>query len=365
MLSKYDLETPALVVDLDTLERNIERMAAKAREWGIALRPHVKTHKTPAIAHMQLRAGASGITVSKLGEAEVFAASGFDDLLVAYPVVGERKLERLLSLARRVHVTNTIDTMDGALALSKACEQRDMRMDVLVEIDTGYHRCGLPPGEPAADFVKSILRLPGLNFRGFMVMAGQIYKEPTADRQCEMAIREAGVALLTANLLSKEGIKVEVISAGSTISAAYLDQVAGVTEYRPGAYAFNDMLVVDTGVASMDQCALTILTTVVSNAVPGRAIIDAGSKALSHAVTHKSPGYGAVKGRENDTLEWLCEEHGCLRLSEQEETIPVGTKLEVIPNYCSDVTNLHDNLIGVRGEQVEVIWPILARGKIV
>ncbi len=358
-----DLDTPALLVDLDIADANVRRMAERARRAGVSLRPHIKTHKTPALAHLQIKAGAIGVTAAKLGEAEVMAASGIDDILVAYPIVGERKIQRLLRLARSAKVTNALDHLDVAEGLSRAFEAAGMKLDVLVELDSGYGRCGLAPGQAAAQFVRALVRLPGLRFRGFMVLAGEIYKAPTDEEKEKVARREIQIALDTANLLAADGLKAEIISVGSTDSARFMERVRGATEYRPGAYIFNDMSVVDYGAAALEECSLTVLATVVSLPAPGRVIVDAGSKSLTHALAPKTPGYGYIKGWPGAVIERLSEEHGIVRMTQGWETLRIGARVEIIPNYCSDVINYFDQLVAVRSKQVEAVWPILARGK--
>jgi len=327
------------------------------------LRPHIKTHKTPALAHLQIKAGAMGVTAAKLGEAEVMAASGIDDILVAYPIVGERKIERLLSLARRAKMTNSLDNVQVAEGLSRAFEAAGMKLDVLVELDSGYGRCGLAPGQAAAEFVRALALLPGLRFRGFMVLAGEIYKASTDEEKEKVARREIQIALNTAVLLAADGLPAEIISVGSTDSARFMERVRGATEYRPGAYIFNDMSVVDYGAAALEECSLTVLATVVSLPAPGRVIVDAGSKSLTHALASVTPGYGYVRGWPGAVVERLSEEHGIVRVPRGWEALRVGAKVEIIPNYCSDVVNYFDQIVAVRRQRVEAVWPILARGK--
>ncbi len=362
-MHRYDIPTPALLVDINKLRANIDQMAERARAAGVALRPHIKTHKTPAIAHMQIAAGAVGITCAKLGEAEVMAAAGIRDILVAYPIVGNDKIERLLNLARLVTLATTVDTLEAAATLSRAAIARGQRIDVLVEIDSGYGRCGVAPGQPTLDLVQAVSRLPGLRFRGLMVMAGHIYKEHDRERQRAVAQAEANLGVEHARLLRERGIEVAVISVGSTPAARFLTEVKGMTEARPGTYVFNDIINADLGVCTRDQIALTVLTTVVSVPSPDRFIVDAGSKTLTDSKSSRIPGRGPIVGMDGVSVTWLCEEHGIVNLPPGVSPPPLGAKLEVLPNYVSDVVNLADRLWVVDDEEVLGTWAVQARGK--
>jgi len=362
-MQKTDVPTPALLVDVQKLRSNIERTAQRARQAGVALRPHIKTHKTPAIAHMQIAAGAIGITCAKLGEAEVMAAAGIQDILVAYPIVGTDKLERLLNLACLAKVSTVIDTLPAAIALNQAAADRDQQIDVLVEIDTGYRRCGVPPGQPTVDFVRRIVQMPGLRFRGLMIMAGHIYKEQDREKRRAVAQAEADLGVEHAHLLRQNGIEVEVISVGSTPAAQFLTEVTGMTEVRPGAYVFNDIINADLGVCQREEIALSVLTTVVSVPSPDRFVIDAGSKTLTYAVSSRTPGYGPFVDLPGVSVTWLCEEHGIVNLPSGIAPPALGTKLEILPNYVSDVVNLADRLWVMDGDQVIGTWEVQARGK--
>jgi D-serine deaminase-like pyridoxal phosphate-dependent protein len=367
-VKKNDLPTPCLVVDLDKLQSNISDVARRAERAGVDLRPHIKTHKTPAIAHMQIRAGAVGITCAKIGEAEVMAAAGIDDIFVAYPVVGRDKIERLLNLARWVRsVSTSVDTLQAAAALSAAAVARGQRMDVIVEIDTGYRRTGVEPGEPALRFVKEIIgSMPGLRYKGLMYMAGDTckYLEPEG----QLAAEQAGAKLATdsAALLRAHGIETEVIGGGGTVGARYLDQLPGVTEYRAGCYVFGDMQYADLGAHTREQMSLTVLATVVSVASgpePDHFVVDAGSKALTHCPARTTPGYGTLVKYPNLHVTVASEEHGAVPLVPGVPPPLIGAKLDIYPNYVSDTVNMFDRLWVVKNDDVIAAWDILARGK--
>ena len=367
-MKKHEIPTPALVVDLDKLRRNIDEMAERARKAGKALRPHIKTHKTPIITHMQLKAGAVGITCAKLGEAEVMAAAGVEDIFIAYPIVGPDKVERLLNLARWVpRLSTSVDTFEILRALNDAAVARGQCLDVIVEVEAGYRRTGVEPGEPLLEFVRKIkTSLPGLRYKGLMYMAGGTCKSTQREQQLAGERAGAQVATDAAALLRANGIATEVISGGSTPGAQYMDQLEGVTEYRVGCYVFGDMKYADLGAHTRDQMSLTILTTVVSvpsAPEPDHFVVDAGSKTLTHSDAMTTPGYGTFVRYPNLTVNVASEEHGAVHLPQGFKPPAIGSKLDVYPNYVSDVVNLSDELWVVQGDDVIAVWDILARGK--
>jgi len=259
-----ELDTPSLLFDLDVLEANIAEMAAVARDAGVRLRPHTKTHKSPEIARMQLDAGASGITVAKLGEAEVMADAGIDDILVAYPIVGGRKLSRLRALLERARVRTTTDSVEVAEGLGEVGRARGEPVEVLVEVDTGLHRLGRPPGEPTAELVRDLSKIDGVHVIGLLTHAGHAYRA-AADARREAAEREGRDLVETAERCARDGFELREISVGSTPTARVVAGVAGVTEIRPGTYVFNDVQQMRLGVATEATCAARVLATVVSH----------------------------------------------------------------------------------------------------
>ncbi len=367
-MKKHEIPTPALVVDIDKLRHNIEDMAQRARKAGMALRPHVKTHKTPAITHMQIKAGADGIVCAKLGEAEVMAAAGVDDILVCYPIVGPDKIERLLNLARWVdRVSTTVDTRTAAQALSDAAVARGQRLDVLVEVDVGYKRTGIAPGQSLLELIRGIVEsMPGLRYKGLMYIAGGLIKHMEPEKQLAEEQAAIDIVLDAASLLRAHGIETEVVSGGTTPGARYMADLDGVTEYRVGCYVFGDMKYADLGALAREQLALTILTTVVSVPsvpAPGHFVVDAGSKTLTHSGAMTSPGYGTFVQHPEWAVNVPSEEHGGVYLPLGAKPPAIGTKLDIYPNYVSDVVNLADELWVVQGDEVIAVWDILARGK--
>lgn len=367
-MKKHEIPTPALAVDLDKLQRNISEMAERARKAGKDLRPHIKTHKTPIIAHMQIKAGAVGITCAKLGEAEVMAAAGIEDIFIAYPIVGPDKIERLLNLERWVpRISTAVDTFEAARALNTAAVARGQCIDVIVEVEAGYRRTGMEPGERMLRFVQEIVTsMPGLRYKGLMYMAGDTCKYLEQEKQLAGEQAGAKVATDAAALLRAHGIETEVISGGSTPGAQYMDRLEGVTEYRVGCYVFGDMKYADLGAHTRDQMSLTILTTIVSVPSvlePDHFVVDAGSKTLTHSGAVTTPGYGTFVQYPDLIVNVASEEHGAVYLPKGMKSPAVGTKLDIYPNYVSDVVNLSDTLWVVQDDEVTAIWDILARGK--
>lgn len=360
-----ELETPALVVDLAVMDRNIERMATLTRQAGVRLRPHVKTHKSPWIARKQIGAGAAGVTVAKLGEAEVMLNAGITDILVAYPIVGELKLRRLERLLNEANLILAVDSVEAAEAMAQAV-QRSGRgtARVYIDVDTGHRRMGLPPGPTTVELVERVAQFRELRVVGLMSHAGHLMAAPAQTALAEGARRAAESLVETAETLRRRGLPIEHVSPGSTPGARYDVHVPGITEIRPGTYVFNDRNTIERWAATEADCALTVLTTVVSRPSPDRAIIDAGSKVLSSDPVVSGDGtFGLVVGRPDLKLGRLSEEHGILSVDPADGELRVGDRLHVIPNHVCPAVNLSDVLYGYRdGRGVREI-PVIARGK--
>jgi len=368
-----DLETPAVVVDLDVMEQNLSRMAEYCRSHNLRLRPHTKSHKIPELAKRQLAHGAHGITVAKIGEAEVMLDAGITDMLIAYPIVGTGKAEKLAELATRANITVSLDSVEVARAISSSVKNRDARVDILVELDVGFHRCGVADEDAALAVAREVAELPGLQFKGLMFFPGHL-QVPEKER----AELRTGVNDFLERALSKldhAGLDAQVVSGGSTPTAREGHLFFGVNEIRPGMYIFNDHNMMGIGIAALEDCALSVITTVVSTSVPGRAIIDAGSKSLSsdRHLAGDGKGFGLVKTDpladrlKTDSaaeLEQLSEEHGHLNISSSTREYRVGERLAIIPNHVCSTVNMHNQIYGVRGERVETVWEVSARGKV-
>jgi D-serine deaminase-like pyridoxal phosphate-dependent protein len=344
--------TPAVVIDLDVIERNIARLQSLCDAAGLANRPHIKTHKSPVLAAMQIAAGASGITCQKLGEAEVMADGGMDDILISYNILGEEKTERLGALAARVKMTVSADNPVVVDGLPRAAQIAGRPLDVLVECDTGRKRAGVERPSEAVALAKQIAAQPGLAFAGFL-----IYPLETAlpQAQCFLDTALAG--------LREAGLEARIISSGGTPNLPHLSEIAGVTEHRSGTSIFNDRMMMAAGLAGLEDCALTVYSTVVSRAAPERGILDAGSKTLT-SDTGGLDGHGFILEHPQARIARFAEEHGFLDLSACNDRPNVGDVVRVIPNHVCVVVNMVDRLITVRGGEVTGELPVAARGRL-
>jgi D-serine deaminase-like pyridoxal phosphate-dependent protein len=352
MTALGDLDTPAVTVRLDIMEDNIRRVQAHLDRHGIGNRPHIKTHKIPAIGRLQLEAGAIGITCQKLGEVEVFADAGFiDDVLLTYNIVGPLKTERLMALAKRIRrLTVVLDNEVVARGLSEAGVRHGVDVRFLVECDTGFGRTGVQTPEAAFDLACLAMRLPRLDFQGLMTF-------PNRDPDTRLFFERALA------LFEQAGIPVPIVSGGGTPSLFTAQNLPMLTEHRAGTCVYNDAMVVATGTATWDNCAMRVRTTVVSRPTAERAILDAGSKVLT-SDQYFMKGYGHVLEYPAAVITGLSEEHGTVDLSGCPERPEVGDVVHVVPNHCCVVTNTVDEIYGVRGDAVEVVWPVAARGAV-
>ena len=359
-----ELSTPALTVDLDALQKNLARVAELCRRQGVGLRPHTKTHKTVEVSRLQMAHGAVGLTVAKVGEAEVMAGAGLDDILVAFPILGAEKLRRLARLARARRLLLSLDSEAAAQELSRAAAAQNASIGVLVEFDAGGRRCGLDPGPALVALAKTIEKLPGLKFRGLMSYFGNVWGTPEerraeAERVAERVAR--GLAAFRA-----ECMPVEIVSGGSTPSAEFAYLIPGLTEMRPGTYVYNDLNTYYQGACSLEDCAVRVVATVVSTAVPGRAIIDAGSKTFSSDPLGSGPksGYGYVVEAPDAPIVKLNEEHGYLDITQSRHDFHVGEVVTVIPNHVCATVNMHDEILTLHQGVAVGCWKIAARGKV-
>jgi D-serine deaminase-like pyridoxal phosphate-dependent protein len=356
-----ELETPALLVDLDALEANLAEMAAVAARAGVRLRPHTKTHKSPEIARMQLQAGAAGITCAKLGEAEVMADAGLDDLLIAYPLVGEHKLRRLRDLLGRARVRASLDSVEVAEGLGRVGRELGRDVEVLVEVDTGLHRLGRPPGRPTAELVGRVAEVPGVEVVGLLTHAGHAYRARTPEELRRLAEREVLDLVETAALCRREGVR--EISVGSTPTARSGALVDGVTEIRPGTYALNDATMMRLGIATEATAAARVLVTVVARPSDERFVVDAGSKCFTSDGMGGVADWLVVAGRPDLHMDFLSEEHG-VGHRVGGEGVRIGDRLQVIPSHACACVNMFDVAHGVRDGRVERELAIAGRGKV-
>jgi D-serine deaminase-like pyridoxal phosphate-dependent protein len=359
-----ELDTPAVVVDLDILDKNLSEMAAYCAQHGLSLRPHTKTHKIPEIARMQIRAGARGITVAKLGEAEIMAREGLDDILVAYPIVGSGKLDRLVDLARRGRLTVSTDSAEVALGISDAARGAGLTIRLLAEMDAGLRRCGVQTPDDLVALAQYMNRLPNIEFLGFMFFPGQV-RLPPAEQAPVLGRIDARLQEAQEKLY-RSGIQVRVVSGGSTPTAYQSHLMKTVTEIRPGTYVYNDMNTVTIGATELSRCAVTVHVTVVSVAVKGRAVIDGGSKTFSSDLLRggEGRGFGLSVERPGIILESMSEEHGHLNVEACPGELKVGDRLRFIPNHVCTTVNMHDEVWGVRSEEIVERWPVAGRGRV-
>jgi len=367
-----DIDTPALIIDLDAFERNIARMAEKVASMDAArratggralrLRAHAKTHKSPDIAIRQIQAGAVGVCVQKVAEAEALVDGGVTDVLVSNEVVGRSKLARLAALAGRATLAVCVDHPDNALALSEAMVQAGASIDVLVEIDVGAGRCGVPPGEAAASLAQRVSQLPGLRFAGLQAYHGsaQHYRTP---QERQSAIDSAvAKSSATCAMIEALGIPVPRITGAGT-GTFELEGTSGVyDELQAGSYIFLDAdyarnQAAEGSTFGVFEHSLFLLATVMSRPVPERAVCDAGHKASS-----SDSGYPTVPDIEGAAYVGASDEHGVLRLDRPEVALAIGDKVRLIPGHCDPTVNLHDWFVGVRNGRVETLWPVSGRG---
>jgi D-serine deaminase-like pyridoxal phosphate-dependent protein len=342
-----DLETPSVLIDLDKMQANIARMQARCTSLGLAFRPHIKTHKIPDIAKMQIEAGAIGIAAQKVSEAQVFADAGITDIQIPYNIVGAKKTARLADLALATRVTVAADSAETIAGLSQAAQANHITLRVQVDLATEIQRTGAPV-ERVLDLAQRIDNDDHLHFAGILVYPSNASIRP--------ALQEA------LRLLDAAGIGVDTVSGGGIGAATQAHEVPELTELRVGTYIFNDWGTVKHGWASFDDCAMTISATVVSRPTETRAILDSGSKTLNAESVDGC--YGYIVEYPDARLYRLNEEHGYLDVSACEERPSIGDVVHVIPVHTCVVTNLHNQVYGVRGDEVEVVWPVAARGMV-
>ncbi len=363
-----EIDTPALLVDLDRMEENLETMQARADAWGVRLRPHIKTHRTPEIAKMQIFRGCHGITVAKLGEAEVMAAEGIRDIFIANEIVGSLKFKRLRKLHSKVlRLAVGVDHPDHVIMLGEYFLDPLEPLEVMIDVETGDPRTGVAPGEPTLALAREIAFSPGLLLRGIYTHDGQSYDAESIEEVRRIFEESQKAMLETASLLRSEGIQVQEISVGSTPSLLVGEVLEGITEIRPGTHIFMDADQAQI-LGTYDHCAQTVLATVISRPTPERVVIDAGTKALTYYVQSRgvtaARGRGRLKKHPEIFLNRMSDEHASFDIPEGSSlSFAIGDRLEIIPNHACPTTNLYDCIYGIRKGLVEARWPILCRGK--
>lgn len=359
-----DIDTPALLVDLDVMEGNLQRVAEYAQSHDLRLRPHTKTHKSPRIGRRQLDLGAAGLTVAKVGEAEVMLGAEPQDMLIAYPVIGRPKLERLMAVARRARVTVALDSLAAARQLSEAAHAAGVEAGVLAETDVGLGRVGVAPGRELLDLARGIQRLPGLSFEGIAFYPGHIRDNGPAGLE---ALRTLGCLIQSIRAdFSREGIAARIVSGGSTPSLYHSHELPGLNEIRPGTYVYNDWNTVVSGACTPQQCAAALLVTVVSTARPGQIIVDGGSKTFSSDRLSGSAEstFGHVLEAPHAVFHKMNEEHGYIDVTQCGRKFEIGERLRIVPNHICVAVNLHERVHGIRDGEVEEVWEVAGRGKL-
>jgi D-serine deaminase-like pyridoxal phosphate-dependent protein len=355
------IDTPAAVVDVDRMHANLRRAAEYCRAHGLAWRPHAKTHKSPVLAAEQVRMGAVGVTVATPREAEVMATV-VDDLLLAYPPIGRAKLDRLMALPARVRLTVGLDSAEALRGLAEAARAAGRPVGVLVEVDAGMGRVGVQSADDAVALARAAAEAEGVEYRGIMFYPGHV--RDRVERQ------DAGIRALaervgrTLEALHGAGLAPDVVSGGSTPTFWRSHEIAGLTEVRPGTNIFNDRTTAEIGACAWDECAYSVLATVVSTSVPGQAVVDAGSKALSREeIRADTVGYGALLDRPGILVKSVSEEHGLLDLSGTHWRPRIGERVRIVPNHVCVSVNLQERMYAVRGGDVVDVWEVAGRGR--
>lgn len=356
---KPELDTPALCIDLGLMDSNIDRMSKFLRRFGKSWRPHAKCHKTPAIAHKEISAGAIGVTVAKVSEAEVMAASGIRDILIANMIVGEQKWERLAALCAWASPIVACDHFAQVEPLAATCTRNGTTCRVIIEINIGLDRVGTRPGRDTFDLALAVSKLRGIEFVGIMGYEGHLLRIENPDEK-KKQIREAMAILAEcADKLRRDGMRCDIVSAGGTGSYQIAAECDGITELQCGGGIFADPFYLqECHVAGLDS-ALTVLATVVSRPTLDRAVLDSGRKTLNPDVQ-----LPIIKSWPDASIKRLSAEHCELTLGPQSQNLKIGDKVELIVGYADFTTPLHDHFYGFRGDRLEVVWPILGRGKL-
>jgi D-serine deaminase-like pyridoxal phosphate-dependent protein len=359
-----DLETPILLVDVDQMERNVSEMTEFAERNNVTLRSHVKTHKNAELAKMESEAGGdAGIVCQKLGEVEVMAKNGIDDIYLSYQVVGEKKLDRLVWLSKKLdYFCTTVDHEKHVRDLQAAAERGDETVKAVLEIDVGLGRTGIQPGEPAVELAKLVDEQPNVEFEGLLVYEAHVKSEAETREDYERLCKEAmDVGQETVDAIEDAGIEVSEVRVGGTATSPYSGKHPVVTEINPGMYPFNDVGELEHRPFDVDKsdCAATVATTVISTPTEDRAVVDGGSKTFGMDIAmNPVPRY-------RDDVEYVnaSEEHGWLDTSEADD-VSVGDRIEfIVPHVCTTI-NLHDYFVGYRDGEVTDLWEVQARGKV-
>ena len=358
-----ELETPAVTVDMDIMEDNLRRVQAYLSKHGIANRPHIKTHKIPALGKLQMQAGAVGITCQKLGEVEVFTEAGVaDDVLLTFNILGGAKTDRLMILSRRLkRLAVVLDNETVAKGLSEAAVRHGVELPFLIECDTGMGRNGVQTPQAALDLARAAMRMPQLRFEGIMTFP---LRPPASLLNPKLSAPGSLVFFKEALALFKRaGIPVPVVSGGGTPAIFMVQDYPMLTVHRAGTYLYNDVMTVASGTATWDNCAMRVRATVVSRPTDNRAVFDCGTKVLTSDL-YTVTGHGHVMEYPDAVIPHLSEEHGVIDLAACKRKPGIGEIIHVVPNHCCVVSNMVDEVYGVRNGKLEATWPVAARGTV-
>jgi len=366
-ISKWEIDTPALLIDLDAFERNLKKMSEYCRKNGLLLRPHTKTHKCPVISELQIASGAIGICTAKVSEADVMAEGGIRDILVTSPVVTTYKINRLMNIRKKTSgLMVVVDNFRNVKDLSEAALSNNLKLDVLVDINPpGMNRTGIAPGKPAVDLSRAVLKSEGLRFRGIQCYEGNMQHIHGFKDRRQKNLASMETAAETKRMMEKEGIDVEIFSGGGTGSYNIDHELSGFTDVQAGSYIFMDVQYLAIGGKEFPddhygdfEPSLTVISTAISQPVKGAITIDAGIKSLSTAGPKPVP-----KDITGISYGFMGDEHGQLTFDEPSCDITIGDKVELIVSHCDPTVNLYDNYYCIRNDRLETIWEISGRGK--
>lgn len=355
--------TPALVIDLATVKRNLARLAQYGQKHGIAIRPHTKTHKSVAMGTLQVEYGSTGLTVAKVGEAAIMREA-CSDLLIAYPIIDVPRISRLVELGRKTTVRVAVDSHEAAAAIADAASTAGVTVGILVDQDVGFHRTGLQTSSQTLELAQMVDRSAGLRLDGLFTYPGHVWKPP-AEQVSELSHIDELINNSKA-LWAESGLQMQIVSGGSTPTAYQSHHITSVTEIRPGTYIYNDMNTARAGFCELADCAARIVCTIVSTAVPGKAVIDAGTKTLTsdRNVLHPDSGYGHVIEYPQAKIIRCSEEHGELDITQCDRAPRLGERVTVVPNHICPCVNLQGQMfVHTESGKLEC-WPVNARGKL-
>lgn len=352
---KENIDTPAVIVDVDKMISNIKEMSDYAKKYNVKLRPHTKTHQIPEIAKIQLSYGANGICCQKVSEAEIMYENGITDILIPTQIIGQPKISRLFELAQKCKITTAVDSLDSVIQLDKYANKKDGEFNVIVEIDIGGGRCGMPI-QKTLKFVNKITQLKGINVEGLMCYEGQAYNIFDHKKREITVNKIVNKIVDIAKDIKNSGIEIKEISVGSTPSAKISAKIDGVTEIRPGNYVFYDYMQVERDVIKQERCATTVITTVISKPNTKTAVVDAGKKSLCNdtgLLNHKIVGH-------DGKIKQMWEEHSAIDF-QRNNSLKVGDKIEIIPYHVCTCVNMFNQLIGIKNNRIESKWKIAGR----